>query len=515
MLLQPGHERVHAHAERDVEGHVAVLDEHVVVAVAAVRDTRARIRGLEPADHAVVAVAARADHLERCARVHERRRRRLGDGHEPHGVAGPQLAELPQLAARDDRRADEPAERGSVGAEDDRGVAREVDRADRVRGVVDVRRVQPRLAAVLARPAGSRADEPDPGACRVVVHAVVGGVEHVDVGAREEVGRRVRALGDADLPRRGERGPAVRRGRAADDPEARARAERGVGGVGVGGSGPQHVAREQRPARVPAEAAERECGRGSEVRGHVDPAAHGQEQAEPGSVGAADRERLPGGDLERLPHRGRFAVDRDRRGRARDRHDGGGRESEHGSVGRDLEAGRALRVADREVRLRERDGIERAARRHADLPVPEPAGQVLHGGHGAGGDHVDARRRIVRLVERGRGVRGGAQLDVVGERPQQADVRDDPVDPRPVERLAEEVERVGAGLARGDDLRRAAGRRRRRPRGRSRSSRRRGSPAPPAARPASRGRSRAGIPSPGPPRRRGPRRRGPPGSTPG
>jgi hypothetical protein len=224
-------------------------------------------------------------------------------------------------------------------------------------------------------------------------------------------------------------------------------------GVGVGGSGPQHVAREQRPARVPAEAAEREGGRGSQVRRHVDPPADGQEQAEAGPVGAADRERLPGGDLERLPHRGGLAVDRDGRGCSRHRDHGRGREAQHGSVGRDLEPGRALRVADREVRLRQRDGIERAARRHADLPVAEPAGQVLHGGHGAGGDHVDARRRVVRLVESRRGVRGRAQLEVVGERPQQADVGDDAVDPRAVEGLAEEVERVVAGLARGDDLR--------------------------------------------------------------
>jgi hypothetical protein len=225
-----------------------------------------------------------------------------------------------------------------------------------------------------------------------------------------------------------------------------------MGGVGVGGSGPQHVAREQRPARVPAEAAEREGGRGSEVRGHVDPAAHGQEQAEPRPVGAADRERLPGGDLERLPHRDRRPVNRDRRGRPCHGHDGRGREAQHRAVGRDLKPGRALRVADREVRLRERHRVERPARRHAHLPVAEPAGEVLHGRHGAGGDHVDARRRVVRLVERGGRVRGRAQLEVVGERAQEAGVRDDAVDPRAVERLAEEVERVVAGLARGDDL---------------------------------------------------------------
>ena len=65
---------------------------------------------------------------------------------------GRQLAELPPVVADDRDRAHEAAEARAVGAEQDRHVAGEVDRADGVRRVVDVRRVQPGFAAVGARP---------------------------------------------------------------------------------------------------------------------------------------------------------------------------------------------------------------------------------------------------------------------------------------------------------------------------------------------------------------------------
>ena len=74
------------------------------------------------------------------------------DRDEPDRVAGADLADLPPLATRDDSRADEAAEARPVGAEDDRGVAGEVERADGVGHVVDVGRVQARLAAVRAAP---------------------------------------------------------------------------------------------------------------------------------------------------------------------------------------------------------------------------------------------------------------------------------------------------------------------------------------------------------------------------
>ena len=82
----------------------------------------------------------------------------LGPRHEPHRVAGSELAELPSLGRGHDGRAHETAQAGAVGSEDDRHVPGEVDRADGVAGVVDVRRVEAGVAAVAGGPtaAGAR-----------------------------------------------------------------------------------------------------------------------------------------------------------------------------------------------------------------------------------------------------------------------------------------------------------------------------------------------------------------------
>ena len=119
---------------------------------------------------------------------------------EAHQVAGAKLADLPQLVVADGGGADEAAEARTVGAENDGHVAGEIHRADRVRVVVDVGRMQSRLAAVLARPCGLRPDQPHAGAVGIVVHLPRRGEEHLDVFGREEIGRAVRAVEHADLP---------------------------------------------------------------------------------------------------------------------------------------------------------------------------------------------------------------------------------------------------------------------------------------------------------------------------
>ena len=84
--------------------------------------------------------------LRACARV---------SGTEAHGVAGRELAQLPQLGLHHHGRADEAAQAGAVGPEDHRHVAGEVDRADRIGVVVDVGRMQARLAAVACAPSAA------------------------------------------------------------------------------------------------------------------------------------------------------------------------------------------------------------------------------------------------------------------------------------------------------------------------------------------------------------------------
>jgi len=65
-------------------------------------------------------------------------------------------------------------------------------------GVVDVRRMQPRVSAVLARPARARADEPYARARRVEVNLPGRGVELLDVLAREELRSGVRPFGHVE-----------------------------------------------------------------------------------------------------------------------------------------------------------------------------------------------------------------------------------------------------------------------------------------------------------------------------
>ena len=166
-------------------------------------------------------------------------------------------------------------------------------------------------------------------------------------------GARVRALGHADLHAAVSAGrrcsgvaPPTVRPLAGDDRGAQ---------VAVRRARTQHVAGEQRPPAVAAEAAERERRGAAEVRRHVDAAAHGEVRAQAGTVARAERQRRPGGDLDRLPHRHRRAVDRD--GSTGAPHTQTTAACENRSVGpaeRDLEAGRARRVADREVGLGER-----------------------------------------------------------------------------------------------------------------------------------------------------------------
>ena len=67
-------------------------------------------------------------------------RERVIEGHrsEPDAVAGLGLTDLPQLSFGDRSRADEAAEARSVAGQNDRHVAGEIDRADRVFAVMNI-----------------------------------------------------------------------------------------------------------------------------------------------------------------------------------------------------------------------------------------------------------------------------------------------------------------------------------------------------------------------------------------
>ncbi len=228
------HQRVDPHALGQVQLHGAEFDEEVVVAAAAEGDVP----------------VPRQD-----AAVHDGGAGRAVDVHrdEAHGVAWPELAQFPSLLADDRGRADEAAEGRAVGAEEDRHVARVVDGADRVRGVVDVGRVQARLAAVGAGPAGLRADQADTCARRVEVDLPLGRVEVADVVLGEELRCRVRTFDRRHVPY------------GAEDRAVGGRHRRALGDRAA----VQDVTGAQRPAAVPAEPAQREGARAAEEAGDV------------------------------------------------------------------------------------------------------------------------------------------------------------------------------------------------------------------------------------------------------
>ncbi|MNO95003.1 hypothetical protein D3C76_866360 [compost metagenome] len=132
---------------------------------------------------------------------------RCGDIHrlEAHLVSRLQLTQLPQVRLDHRHRADEAAKARAVRAEDDRHVAGEVHRADGVRVVVDVRRMQAGLAAAVAHPFRFRADQAHAGAAGVEVHFPVGGEEGLDIGRGEIFRRAVRAVDHADAAQRRQR----------------------------------------------------------------------------------------------------------------------------------------------------------------------------------------------------------------------------------------------------------------------------------------------------------------------
>ena len=143
---------------------------------------------IEPFNRAVLLALA-------CIRLGER------DAAETHRVARLELPHFPKLRLNNGRGAHEAAEAWPVRPENDGHVAGEIHRAHRVGVVVDVRRMQPRLAAVRARPLWFWADEPHTGRVRVVVNFPRGAEEHLDVIVGKKIRRAVRAIEHCNVPR--------------------------------------------------------------------------------------------------------------------------------------------------------------------------------------------------------------------------------------------------------------------------------------------------------------------------
>src|ERR1700722_7875392 len=89
---------------------------------------------------------------------------------------------------------------------------------------------------------------------------------------------------------------------------------------------------------------------------------------------------------------------------------GGGGDGGGGRGGGARGGGGPLGFSGGQVGFAQRDLVHRPARRHADLPVAEPSGPVLHGRQRAGLQNVDARLWIGQPVKRRGRVRGRAHI---------------------------------------------------------------------------------------------------------
>ena len=214
----------------------------------------------------------------------------------------------------------------------------------------------------------------------------------------------------------------------------------------------QHVPRAERATGVAAEAPERERRGRAEVGRAVEAAGDGEVDARAALAHRPDRERLPGGDVERLPESDRHAVERRLAvgpGECRTR---GRTEAKRRAVERDLEHRGALGVAEEAVREARGAVVERPRRGHADVPVAAPSRPGLQRRLGAGPHDVDARGGVLEPREVGGRDPAGDDDRVVAERREPDAVGLGAVQTRLGERRPKPRERLLAGRPVRDQL---------------------------------------------------------------
>ena len=112
----------------------------------------------------------------------------------------------------------------------------------------------------------------------------------------------------------------------------------------------------------------------------------------------------------------------------------------------DFQPGGVGRVVQQAVAKAEGVAVERAGRRHADIPAAGAARKVLNGGLGAAGQYVDARRLEAEAVEVAGGDFTSQQRRVAGQRAQVVEVGFAAVQAGGVQRVLQFGQRSGAVL---------------------------------------------------------------------
>ncbi|MNQ47166.1 hypothetical protein D3C85_610020 [compost metagenome] len=315
--------------------------------------------------------------------------------------------------------------------------------------------MQAGLAAAVAHPFRLGADQAHAGAAGVEVHFPVGGEEGVDVGRGEVFRRAVGAVDHADLAHGRQRCAQLGR-------QCGARA-----GVGQRGE-VQHVAGAQGAAAVAAELAEGEGALAAQIVRQLQAAAHGQIRARSAALNGAEAQGAAGLYQQRGMQRLLDAVELHRNGRAGHRHHRVGIEAQGRPAHGDFQAGGAFLITQQAVAQAQGAVVHRPGRRHADRPVAEAAGVVLHRGLGAGAEHLEGAGAVGEIFQAaGPRIAGGegcvgqdlAQVVAVGFHAVQHTVRQRPVQlgagqitvRRPGDQLGDHRVEVGRDLAAGLD----------------------------------------------------------------
>lgn len=358
---------------------------------------------------------------------------------ELHLVPSLELPQLPEIRLDHRHRADKSAQARTIRAEDHRHVASEVHCADRVRIVVDVRRMQAGLTAIGPHPFRFRPDQPYAGSAGVEMHFPLGREEGADV-VFSEVFRC--PMGAVDHPYLA---------------YGRQLAELIVGQPRTDititqGWHMQHVAGPQSTAAMPAKLAEGEGTLAAQVIRNLQAAAHAQIAARASTGNRSEAKRGTGWNQHCRVHRHAFAVQRQRNHRARDGNDRVAIEAQQGPAHGDFQRCGAFIVAQQKVTQAQRTTVHRPRWRHAYRPIAEATGIVLDAGLGAGAEHFES----VGLIRQGFQATGPGLT--AGKRRIEQDLPQVvPVGLHPVEQaFAQGLMQIGCGLLTGrgptDDL---------------------------------------------------------------
>ena len=101
---------------------------------------------------------------------------------------------MPEVGFNNGDRTDETAEARPVRPEDHRHIAGKIDRAHRVRIIVNIRRMQSRFAAAVAGPQRLGSNQAHAGAAGVKMNLPVGGEKSRDIRRRKKLRRAVGAI---------------------------------------------------------------------------------------------------------------------------------------------------------------------------------------------------------------------------------------------------------------------------------------------------------------------------------